>query len=128
MRLIPPKDWWFGIPPGREGQWWRAHVPAHVGHGAFFYLVWMLIGVGNPILAAVFFAVLWEAIQAEFWQTMEFYSNLWDVLLACGGITLAVLLTGCASPTEPCPPTTWTPMVNAVGDTVSWVGVGMCVP
>jgi len=95
MRLrdfFPDSDWWFGIPAGREGNWWRAHVPAHVGQGVVFFLAWGAIGVDAPWLAALFFSVLWEAWQRETWPAMRLVNNVWDVILGSVGIGLAWLL------------------------------------
>lgn len=98
--LLPPADWWFTAPPNRP-RWhiWRAHVPAHVGHGAIFLVVWALVfwlvATGRPLAAAATVAlwesVKWEAGQRELWVGMPMNENTWDIILSAAGIGLAVL-------------------------------------
>ena len=89
MKLFPPKDWWFGTPPGREGAWWRGHVIAHVGQGAAFMVTWWLIGVDAPFVGALATCVFWEAWQRETWPDFPLVENVWDVILGAAGAGVA---------------------------------------
>ena len=113
-RIFPPANWWFGTFHGPDHPWWRRHVPAHVGHGAYFYVVWwapLVLGLGLagldvawwvPFVPAVHEAVLWETLQREYWwkpgdlsSDMPLWSSLWDGLLAVVGSGLAAFLLTC---------------------------------